>query len=90
MAILAKLQKHGPVAASEILGLFTTRESEAVYPPLSPVMVAMLTEELHQMGYVGDPATGSVAITPRGVTKLTTFKGGLPPEHRAAFDDCCR
>jgi uncharacterized repeat protein (TIGR04076 family) len=92
MAILAKLQKHGPAPADQILGLFTKEESEGIYPPLSPVMVAMLTEELALLGYLEAEgadgrrvAAGLVGITARGAEKLAAFKAALPPEHREAF-----
>ena len=86
MAILAKLQKHGPVPAGEILGLFPTREIEGIYPPLSPVMVAMLTEELTLLGYVEAlEADGRMGITTRGEEKLAGFRESLPLEHQQAF-----
>ncbi len=88
MAILAKLARSGPVQAEAIIGLFTRQEAEEIYPPLSPVMVAMLVEELQLLDYVGKPgADGLSAITPAGEAKLGSFKAGLPPDHLRAFED---
>lgn len=90
MAILAKLEKHGPVAEDAILELFTERESADIYPPLSRVMTAMLVEELRLLGYLATPdpaadAGGRVAVTDRGAAKLRAFREGLPPDHLQAF-----
>lgn len=84
MAILAKLRKHGAAPAEDVLSLFTRGEIEEIYPPLSPVMVAMLTEELCLMGYAA-ASDGRVALTGKGETKSAAFEAALPPEHRGAF-----
>jgi uncharacterized repeat protein (TIGR04076 family) len=85
MAILAKLRQKGAVGSEDLLGTFTQREIEEIYPPLSKIMVRMLAEELELMGYVAT-AEGKVSITPKGEAKLDVFLEGLPAEHREAFD----
>jgi uncharacterized repeat protein (TIGR04076 family) len=86
MAILAKLQKNGAAAQDGVLALFTAREVEQIYPPLSPVMIAMLTEELGLMGYVAT-AAGRMTIAARGEAKLAAFKESLQQEHLRVFEE---
>jgi hypothetical protein len=50
MAILAKLEENGPVAADRLFGTFPKREVEEIYPALSRVMLEMLANELEVLG----------------------------------------
>jgi uncharacterized repeat protein (TIGR04076 family) len=85
MAILAKLQKRGPLESGNLLGAFTKTEIEQIYPALSKVMVEMLVDELELMDYV-ERAGGRTTITAKGEVKLAAFREGLPAEHLLAFE----
>lgn len=89
MAILAKLQKKGAVKSENLLDTFTKEEIEEIYPPLSKVMVRMLSDELELMGYV-QTADGKTSISPKGESKLKSFRDWLPPDHLEAFEKYVR
>jgi uncharacterized repeat protein (TIGR04076 family) len=89
MAILAKLKQSGATDSASLLDLFTAQEIEGIYPALSKVMLDMLADELQLMGYI-ETAAGRTTITGKGEVKLKTFREGLPPEHREAFENYVR
>ena len=85
MAILAKLEKNGAIAADRLLDAFTREEIEEIYPALSRVMVGMLADELEVLGYISTTVEGAKAITAKGAAKLRVFRENLPAEHLEAF-----
>jgi uncharacterized repeat protein (TIGR04076 family) len=84
MAILAKLETSGPLAADKLLDAFTKQEIEGIYPALSAIVLAMLADELEALGYVVT-SEGQMSITAKGATKLADFRQSLPRDHLEAF-----
>jgi uncharacterized repeat protein (TIGR04076 family) len=85
MAILAKLRSRKETSADKIIRAFTKDEIEEIYPPLSPVMLQMLVEELELTGYI-KTRRGLISITLKGQAKLKDFKAGLPEADLAVFE----
>lgn len=85
MAILSKVLKKGKVEADKIFEEFTKKQALEIYPPLSPIMIEVLAEELELMGYL-KVAKGVATVTGKGEKKLEDFKAGLPAEDRKAFN----
>lgn len=84
MVILDRVQQKPGIKVDKILGEFTKKEIEGIYPALSPIMVRILAEELELMGYLsirGDKAT----VTTKGKKKLAEFKAGLTKVERKAL-----
>jgi uncharacterized repeat protein (TIGR04076 family) len=86
MAILAKLSAREEVAAKKLIKTFTRPQIEGIYPPLSPILLEILADELDLMGYIKNK-DGVMAITPKGKKKLKAFKAGLTDEEREAFEE---
>lgn len=86
MAILRKLDARKAVPRDRITDTFTKRESEDIYPALSPPLVHRLVEELECLDYVRSEE-GMSRVTPRGKLKLESFLAGLSAEDRAAFEE---
>jgi ribosomal protein S19E (S16A) len=85
MAILAKLSARKELAAKALIKTFTRQQIEGIYPPLSPIILEILADELDLMGYL-KIKDGIASITPRGKKKLKAFKAGLSEEEREVFE----
>ncbi len=84
MVIMHKVLNKPGIRAEKILGEFTKKESEGIYPALSPIMVQALAEELELMGYL-TVRGGKAAVTAKGKGKLAEFKAGLTKEEKKAL-----
>jgi uncharacterized repeat protein (TIGR04076 family) len=84
MVILHKIQNNPGIRVEKILGEFTKKESEGIYPALSQIMVQILVEELELMDYVTIRG-GKVTVTAKGKKKLAGFKAGLTKVERTAL-----
>jgi uncharacterized repeat protein (TIGR04076 family) len=85
MVILHKIQKKPGIKADDILGEFSRKQIEGIYPALSQVMVAILVEELELMSYL-EIKKGTVTITEKGKVKLAAFRAGLSPQEIKALE----
>jgi uncharacterized repeat protein (TIGR04076 family) len=85
MAILSKLQDNQGIHVDKIFKTFSQKAVEEIYPPISPIMVQILAEELELMGYL-KTLDGEASITKKGKEKLKTFKAKLPEEDRDIFE----
>ena len=52
MSILEKLQKEPGIKMHEVINWFTDWERDEVFPPLTPIMVELMLDELVETGYV--------------------------------------
>jgi hypothetical protein len=89
MAILARLQSKGKTAADNILQTFNKRQIEEIYPPLNPILLQILLEELDLMGYVSI-RRGQAWLTAKGEVKLKDFQNSLPKKDLKAFEQYLR
>ena len=85
MAILARLQSNGKTPADNILQTFSKPQIEEIYPPLSPIMLQILLEELVLMGYASI-RRGQASLTAKGEVKLKDFQNSLPEEDLKVFE----
>ncbi len=84
MAILSKVLRKGEVGAAKILSEFSKREIEEIYPPLSPMMVQVLVEELELMKYLKIDKD-KAHVTKKGEAKLKEFKASLTAREKEAL-----
>jgi uncharacterized repeat protein (TIGR04076 family) len=84
MVILDRVLKKEGIPTSSILGEFSKKEIEDIYPALSQIMVDCLIEELELMGYLKIKG-GKASVHVKGRKKLESFKSGLPSEARKAL-----
>lgn len=84
MVILDRVLKKPGTPADKILNEFSKDEIEKIYPPLSPIMVQVLVEELEVMSYL-EIKDDKAYVTGKGVTKVEDFKNGLAVEEREAL-----
>jgi hypothetical protein len=84
MVILDRVLKKPGIQAEEILDEFSKKEIEDIYPPLSPVMVRVMVEELVLIGHmkIND---GKAYVTDKGKVKVGEFKKSLSAEERKAL-----
>jgi uncharacterized repeat protein (TIGR04076 family) len=85
MIILDRVIRKPGIKTDEILGEFSPRQIEGIYPALSPMLVLALIEELELMGYV-NIQEGKTFGSEKGQAKLDLFKAGLSPEERKALE----
>jgi len=85
MVILHKVMQKPGIEVSKILDEFTKEEREDIYPPLSPVMVQVLVEELELVGYI-KIQEGKAYVTDKGKVKLESFKKSLSEEEKIALN----
>jgi uncharacterized repeat protein (TIGR04076 family) len=85
MVILNKLLTTEPVTVDKVLDLFSKKQIEEIYPPLSPMLVRILVEELDLMGYV-EIRDDKVNITDKGLKKQSDFINYLSNEEKEALD----
>jgi uncharacterized repeat protein (TIGR04076 family) len=84
MSILNKILKKQGVEMDKIIDEFTDFEKYEVYPPLSPVLIMGLVEELELLKYV-ELRDGKAYVTAKGKEKLENFKKSLSSEERSAL-----
>jgi uncharacterized repeat protein (TIGR04076 family) len=84
MTILNKLHTKGPVPVDKLIATFSQKQIEDIYPPLSPMLVRILVEELALMGYV-ETANGQINLTDKGLMKQTDFINSLSAEEKEAL-----
>jgi hypothetical protein len=76
MALLDKILEQPGIPANKILGKFTKKQIEDIYPALSQPIVESLLEELELMGYL-EIRSGKVFAGPKAEVRLKEFKSGL-------------
>jgi len=84
MATLDKIQKKPGITGDEILGHFSRKQREEIYPPMVPELLAPLVEELQLMGFV-EVRDGKFFAAEKGAKKLDQFRNSLSEEERAAL-----
>jgi uncharacterized repeat protein (TIGR04076 family) len=84
MVILYKVMQKPGIQVNKILEEFTVEEREDIYPPLSPVLLQALIEELELVGYL-KIQEGKAYVTDRGKAKLNEFIASLKPEEKEAL-----
>ena len=52
MSVLEKVKKQPGITVEEIIGTFNDFERDEIYPPLYPVNVQLMLDELEEVGYV--------------------------------------
>ena len=82
--MLDRVLKQPGTPAGRIIDVFSKDEIEKIYPPLSPVMVQILAEELELMGYL-EVRDGKAYGTEKGEKKVEDFKKKLTAEEREAI-----
>lgn len=85
MLILSKVLTEPGVEVGRILGLFSKKHLEEIYPGLNPVLVDVLVEELEILDYL-EIEDGKASATRKGEAKLNDFKAGLSAEEKEALD----
>jgi hypothetical protein len=85
MTILDRVLKNEGIEAENILGTFSGKSREEIYPALSPAIMTPLIEELEIMGYL-EIRDGKATATGKGRTKLEAFKSSLSDEEREALE----
>ena len=84
MVILDRVLKKPGINTEKIIGEFTKKERDGIYPALSKVNVKLLTEELELTGYL-KISKGVASVTAKGKKKLAEFKASLSKEEREAL-----
>ncbi len=84
MMILHKVMQKPGIAVDAIINEFTKKESEEIYPALSPVMMTALREELELMEFLS-VKDGKATVTDTGQARFAAFKAGLKPEEIEAL-----
>jgi uncharacterized repeat protein (TIGR04076 family) len=52
MSILEKIKKEPGIPVNEVLSRFTDWEQNEIFPPLTPVVVDLMLDELNETGYI--------------------------------------
>jgi uncharacterized repeat protein (TIGR04076 family) len=84
MAILNKVLPKPGTAVDMIINLFSKQERDDIYPPLSPMLMKCLVEELELIGYL-KIKDGKATVTVKGKKKIEAFKASLKAEERKAL-----
>jgi hypothetical protein len=84
MNIINRILDKPGIAVKDILGLFSEEEIEQIYPPLSPILVDCLIDDMAVIGYV-TLEDGKVRATPKAENRLKAFKAALSAEERQAL-----
>ena len=85
MVILDKIIKKPGIKANELLGEFSRKQIEGIYPALSQVMLEALLEELELMGYL-QFMDSKIFTTTKAIEKLNEFNNSLSIEERQALE----
>jgi hypothetical protein len=84
MVILDRVLKKPGIKIDQILNEFTQQQIDGIYPPLSPVMVQVLVEELELTGYL-NIKNDQISSNPKGEVKLKEFTDSLTVEEKEAL-----
>jgi hypothetical protein len=84
MSILNKVIRKPGIELDRVLGEFTRKEIEDIYPALSPILLQILSEELELMDYLRIK-NGRTYVTAKGEAKLKAFRKSLTKEERQAL-----
>jgi uncharacterized repeat protein (TIGR04076 family) len=84
MAILSKVSQKPGINVNKILNEFSKKQIEEIYPPLSPILIQCLVEELELLGFL-KIQNGKTSITKKGQKKLEEFKTSLSATERKAL-----
>lgn len=84
MSILNKILRKQGIELYRIIEEFTDFEKYEIYPPLSPILIKQLLEELELMNYV-ELQHGKAYVTDKGRMKLERFKESLSNEEKLAL-----
>jgi hypothetical protein len=84
MVILDRVLKKQGLQANKILNEFSKEEQLEIYPPLSPIEVQVLVEELEIVGHM-ELKDGKAYVTKKGEAKVADFKKGLTAEEKKAL-----
>lgn len=84
MVILDRVLKKQGIQTDQILNEFSKEEQLEIYPPLSPIEVQVLVEELVDVGHM-EIKDGEARVIKKGEVKVDDFKKGLTPEERKAL-----
>jgi hypothetical protein len=84
MVILDRVLKKQGIQADQILNEFSKEEQLEIYPPLSPIEVQVLVEELDFVGHM-QLKDGKASVTKKGETKVADFKNSLTVEEKRAL-----
>jgi len=76
MSILNKVLQKPGINVDKILNEFPKKQRMEISPPLSPILVQCLVEELELMAYL-KIQDGKASITNKGKTKLKAFKNSI-------------
>ncbi len=82
--VLDRVLKKPGIKTDKIIGEFTKKERDGIYPALSKVNVKLLVEELELTGYL-KISKGAAAVTAKGKKKLAEFKASLSKEEIKAL-----
>lgn len=81
MMILHKIMQKPGIEVDKILDEFTEEEKCEIYPPLSPVLIEALLEELNLLKYI-EIRDRKVYVTEKGEKKFESFKKTLSEEEK--------
>jgi len=84
MVILSKVSQKPGINVDKILNEFPKKQREEIYPPLSPILMQCLIEELELLGFL-KIQKGKASITKKGQKKLEGFKTSLSAAERKAL-----
>lgn len=79
MVLLEKISRKPGIRVEKLLDEFTTFEKEDIHPPLNPIVLEVLIEELNLLNYI-ETRGRQVYITKKGEEKLMSFKRKLSSE----------
>jgi uncharacterized repeat protein (TIGR04076 family) len=85
MCLLDRVMPKQGIAVTGIINEFTKKEIEEIYPPLSPMLVNLIVEDLELMGYL-KIEDGKATVTKKGEEKLEAFKKSLSAEEKEALN----
>jgi uncharacterized repeat protein (TIGR04076 family) len=85
MSILSKVSQKPGINVDKILNEFSKKQIEEIYPPLAPMLVQCLVEELELMAFL-EIQNGKASITKKGQKKLEEFKASIPAEERKLLE----
>ena len=84
MSILNKVLPKPGIDVKKIINEFSKQERDDIYPPLSPILMQCLVEELELTGYL-KIKDGKATVTSKGKKKIEAFKASLKTEERKAL-----
>jgi uncharacterized repeat protein (TIGR04076 family) len=85
MCLLDRVMPKPGIGVASIIEEFTKKEIEEIYPPLSPMLVNLIVEDLELLGYL-KIEDGKATVTKKGEVKVEAFKKSLSAEEREALN----